>query len=304
MDEHSILCTLCSSKEVTPINNTIRNNTDNRFKMYECTSCGTHFIYPLPEENQLEVYYDGQFREEVHSTIYYDKIILSNIFNSFTPEAKQRVLRVAAELKPTDDILEIGCSVGYFLADVVNKVQTAYGTEWDSRARAYIDEVIHDPRIKTAVNPPDFNQRFDKIFMFHVLEHIANPIQYLIHLKPLLKEGGKIYIEVPNIDDILVKTFHCDAFKDFYYKISHLFNFNEKGLQYIFEQSGYDFDIRFIQRYDISNHFYWLANKVPNGRGAYSNMFSDQLNEEYIKSLIKAKQTDTLFAVISPSILS
>jgi len=298
-----IQCTLCGNKDITIINNKIRNVTDDSCRMYECSLCGTHFIYPQPKEEQLEIYYDGQFREEVHTSIYYDKDVLTKVFHGFSLEATQRVARIEDDLNISDDILEIGCSLGYFLSAVADKVHIAYGTEWDSRARAYIDEVIHNAKIKTSLNPQDFGIKFDKIFLFHVLEHISDPVQFLINLKPLLKERSKIYIEVPNVDDILVKTFQCDAFKDFYYKKAHLYNFNENGLQYIFEHSGYNYDIQFIQRYDISNHLYWLANRRPNGRGAYSNILSDQVNDEYVKSLVNSKQTDTLFAIIHVHLL-
>ncbi|MDF2944249.1 MAG: methyltransferase, type 11 [Herbinix sp.] len=298
MAEYNIKCTLCKSGEINPIHNKIRNITDDSSKMYECTTCGTHFLYPQPKDEELEDYYDGQFREEVHTSLYYDKAELNKVFNKFTFEANRRVARIENELQLSDEILEIGCSVGYFLDAIACKVNAVYGTEWDSRARLYIDEVIHNPKIKTSKNPQDFSKQFDKIFMFHVLEHIVDPVQFLVDLKPLLKEGGKLYIEVPNVDDILVKTFRCDAFKDYYYKKAHIYNFNEKSLQYIFNQSGYEYDIRFIQRYDISNHFYWLANGKPGGRGFYQNILSNQVNEEYVKSLVMAKQTDTLFAVI------
>ncbi len=289
-------CTLCGSYDIEPIDSQIRNVTDNLHKMYRCNSCDTHFLYPQFAEEQLEAYYDGQFREEVHTSKYYDEATLTKVYDRFYPEAQQRVARVEAEIKPSDEILEIGCSVGYFLNAVSNKVKNVFGTEWDNRALSYIDDVLQNSKIKTAHNPQDFEQGFDKIFMFHVLEHIANPVEFLIKLKPLLKDNGCIYIEVPNVDDIMVKTFNNSAFKDFYYKKAHLFNFNEKGLSYVFEKSGYHYQIEFIQRYDISNHFYWLANQKPGGKGAYTHLLSSSLNEEYIQCLKTAKQTDTLFA--------
>lgn len=299
MNELNIECPLCKQDDITPIHSKVRNIPDASSKMYKCEHCQTHFLYPQPQEEQLEVYYDGQFREEVHSAAYYDKAKLDTVFQAFSPEASTRVSRIEQELQPTDELLEIGCSVGYFLSAVVNKVQTAYGTEWDSRARAYINEVLADPRIRAKKNPQDYQMQFDKIFLFHVLEHIADPILFLNGLKPLLKKTGKIYIEVPNVDDIMVKTFRCDAYMDYYYKKAHLYNFNETGLNYIFEHCDLSYDIRHIQRYDISNHFYWLANKNPGGKGYYKNILSDQVNEAYVKSLIDAKQSDTLFAVIS-----
>lgn len=147
-------------------------------------------------------------------------------------------------------------------------------------------------------NPQDFNCKFDKIFMFHVLEHIEDPVTFLENLKPLLNPKGKIYIEVPNVDDILVKTYECNAFKDYYYKKAHLYNLNEKGLKYIFNRAGYQFKFDFIQRYDISNHLFWLGKGIPKGQARYAYILGNAVNDEYVTALKESKQTDTIFATI------
>lgn len=294
------ICPLCKGLECELIDATIRNDNEKKYKMYKCKDCETHFINPLPTANDLENYYDGYFRKEVHTEIYYDNEYLKSIFQSFLPEAKLRVQRVEKDLCLSDRILEIGCSVGYFLYSIQNKVSLAYGTEWDSKSRMFIKDEFKSKIIKTSKNPEDFNLIFDKIFMFHVLEHIEDPINYLKSLKKYLQPDGKIYIEVPNVDDVLIKTYACKDFINFYYKKAHLYNFNEKGLGFIFDHAGFEYQIEYIQRYDISNHFYWLANRKPGGQKAYSNILSEEANKAYINSLIAGKQTDTLFAIISP----
>lgn len=292
-----IQCTLCHSETIMYIPNKIRNDTAGIYKMYRCEHCQTHFLYPKPAKPQLQEYYDGTFREEVHSDTYYNYEVLDNVFKKFSPEAKIRVERVADELSSEDEILEIGCSVGYFLATAADRVKAVYGTEWDKKAQQYICDCLKKSNIKVSDNPEDFNRKFDKIFMFHVLEHIEDPISFVKGLKGILKPEGKIYIEVPNVDDILVKTYECDAFKDFYYKKAHLYNFNEKGMSYIFEQAGYQYRIDYIQRYDLSNHLYWLGKGLPGGCRKYADILGDVVNSEYIKALKEHKQTDTLFAV-------
>ena len=42
-------------------------------------------------------------------------------------------------------------------------------------------------------------QKFDLITMFHVLEHLENPVLDLAHLGQFLNPGGHFIIEVPNI---------------------------------------------------------------------------------------------------------
>lgn len=298
MDKTEIYCTLCKSKEIEGTANSIRNNTDPNCKMYICKNCETHFMWPLTTNEALEKYYDGDFRTEVHTEAYYDKARLDATFARFSVEAGIRVERVKCDLNLEDEILEIGCASGYFLNAIEPFVKCAYGTEWDSQFLSYIRDNLDGSKIKVSKNPQDFDKKFDKIFLFHVLEHIAEPIEYLFELKSLLKEDGKIYIEVPNVDDIMVKTFHCDAFINYYYKKAHLYNFNEKGLRYIFENAEYEAEIEYVQRYDISNHFYWLAIGLPGGKGKYKDIFPESLAEEYEKALKVSKQADTLFAKI------
>lgn len=291
-----ISCTLCKSKNIDYIPNKIRNDTEGIYKMYRCEKCETHFLYPKPIEEHLKEYYDGKFREEVHSNSYYEYDTLQTVFTRFSPEAKQRVKRVEKELKPTDEVLEIGCSVGYFLSAIADKVSTVYGTEWDKKAQSYIRDCIEKDNVFVGNDPEDFEKQFDKVFMFHVLEHISEPVDFLKGLKGLLKTDGILYIEVPNVDDVLVKTYKCDAFKDFYYKKAHLYNFNEKGMAYIFSQAGFNFEIEYIERYDLSNHLYWLGKQMPGGKGFYSGVLGEEVNRVYVEALKKQKQTDTLFA--------
>ncbi|MDE5778562.1 MAG: class I SAM-dependent methyltransferase [Lachnospiraceae bacterium] len=291
-----VCCTLCKSKNISYIPNKIRNDTEGIYKMYRCEDCETHFLYPKPVEEQLKDYYDGKFREEVHSESYYDYETLQRVFARFSPEAQQRVRRVEKELQPVDEVLEIGCSVGYFLSAIADKVNAVYGTEWDKKAQKYIRDCLGKDNVFVGNDPEDFGKQFDKIFMFHVLEHIGEPVDFLQNVKGLLKSGGILYIEVPNVDDVLVKTYQCDAFKNFYYKKAHLYNFNEKGLAYVFQQAGFNYEIDYIERYDLSNHLYWLGNEKPGGKGFYAGVLGEEVNRVYVEELKKQKQTDTLFA--------
>jgi len=293
-----VLCTLCNSEDTIYLPSQIRNDMAGEYKMYCCSACETHFLYPRPVSEQLKDYYDGKFREEVHSEHYYDYEVLNGVFQRFLPEARQRVERVAEDLNIEDEILEIGCSVGYFMEAIADKVGIVCGTEWDQKAQRFICDNTKHENIRVSSNPEDFGKQFNKIFLFHVLEHIEEPVAFLESLKAVLKPGGCIYIEVPNVDDILVKTYQCDAFKNYYYKKAHLYNFNEKGLMHIFENAGYQYEIDFIQRYDLSNHLHWLHTGKPGGKGRYAQVLGKEVNDAYIKALKEQKQTDTLFAKI------
>lgn len=297
MEEKIISCTLCGCKDTEKIDSLIRNADNDKYKMYKCSCCETHFLYPRPDEEQLEEYYDGAFREQVHSQAYYEKSYMDRVFSKFFKEAQVRTDRVKDDMSKTDCVLEIGCSVGYFMKAISPYVGKVYGTEWDKKAGQYIKDTY--PEFMVSQNPEDFGVKFDKIFMFHVLEHIANPIDFLIGLKKILNPGGVIYVEVPNADDILVKTYKCKAFMEHYYKLAHLYNFNEVGMNYVLEKAGLKGEINYIQRYDISNHLVWLGQGVPKGNSRFADILGDDVNNAYVDALVKAKETDTIFVKIS-----
>ena len=69
----------------------------------------------------------------------------------------------------------------------------------------------------------NFNgKKFDIIFLFHVLEHIQNPKNFLLEIKKHLKDSGTIYLEVPNIDDALYSIYNLKSYKEFYFRLPHV----------------------------------------------------------------------------------
>ena len=75
-------------------------------------------------------------------------------------------------------------------------------------------------------------QKFDLITMFHVLEHLENPVLDLAHLGQFLNPGGHFIIEVPNI------TYADMAFSHKWHP-GHLFSFTNDTLALLIEKAGF-----------------------------------------------------------------
>ena len=72
-------------------------------------------------------------------------------------------------------------------------------------------------------------ERFDLVSMGHVLEHIPNPVAYLVELRErFLTTGGYLLVEVPNL------YFH-DCFE-----IAHMSSFSSHTLKQTIGKAGYD----------------------------------------------------------------
>lgn len=46
-----------------------------------------------------------------------------------------------------------------------------------------------------------FDEKFDVITMFHMIEHLVNPTEFLQKIKEHLEEDGELIIETPNADE-------------------------------------------------------------------------------------------------------
>jgi 2-polyprenyl-3-methyl-5-hydroxy-6-metoxy-1,4-benzoquinol methylase len=285
------VCPLCQSRRTAPVATKIRHAENSQLGVWLCGNCDVQFLHPMASVDELTDYYNGEYRKEYVHQSYYCQEEMDKFFQENLREASQRLDRIRRQLDPQDEVLEIGCASGYFLSTVAPWVKSAAGTEWDANNEQYAKAKGFDVRR----NIDEFAHSFDKIFLFHVLEHILDPVAFLKGLRPFLKENGVVYVEVPNRDDVLLKTYHLKSFCDFYYQTAHLWYFNRISLEYVCRQAGFSIHMEPLQRYDFSNHIHWMTRGVPGGQGMYAELFSDDCNQAYIKSLAKNWQTDTLF---------
>jgi SAM-dependent methyltransferase len=71
-------------------------------------------------------------------------------------------------------------------------------------------------------------ERFDLISLAHVLEHLPDPVNYLVHLREhLLLPGGWLLLEVPNL-------FAHDSFE-----VAHLISFSLSSLTQVLRKAGF-----------------------------------------------------------------
>ena len=96
-------------------------------------------------------------------------------------------------------VIEMGCGPGNFLAKVRPYVGRVSGAEYNrvaiEQARAKgLNVVSFDESFLL------FKEEFDRVFAFHVLEHVAAPLEFLERLRAFLKPRGKIGVSVPNQD--------------------------------------------------------------------------------------------------------
>lgn len=170
-----------------------------------CGNCGLGRIDPLPTEKELSDWYTSQYRQQYKGA---EKPALRHVLRAGR-NALERWQWVCAHsdvlarvgTHPNRRSLDIGASSGEFVALMQHVGFIASGIEPHQGYAAYAREVmqlnIHTGTLLEELQKIE-NSSQDLITMFHVLEHLAEPVKALRHIGEKLAPDGVLYIEVPN----------------------------------------------------------------------------------------------------------
>lgn len=278
-------CVLCCNNTFVTITSKLRNNISR--KVVRCKKCS---LVSLKTPTKNTVNYSAKKYRKLHSPVLNKVLSPKEMFDSQIEFQKNRIDRVNHLLKSKSTVLEIGSSTGHFLFSIKNKVKKVVGIELDPRhaafARKYCKIEVHEQPIEKI----KFEQKFDVIFMFQVFEHIPNPLEFLSSCKKFLKPNGTMYIEVPNINDVLLSVYNISSFKEFYYREPHVYYYSEKTLGKMLRKAGFSGRTKTIQEYTMLNHIHWILTQKPQksqSEGYNMLRFEDAVSKKYAKKLEK-----------------
>jgi SAM-dependent methyltransferase len=238
-------------------------------------------------------FYDNDYTEENHGAQDWRAFL-----NDCSKDDQRRFLQLQA-LIVNRNFLDVGCGAGGVLLLAQKIAKQVVGVEPQSLWR----NVLGDAGVAVAsalTEVADTSQ--DVISLFHVLEHIADPLVFLRELLKKAAPGGRLLIEVPNADDALLTLYENKPFSEFTFWSPHLFLYNHAALTRLLEKAGIaknKISISQYQRYPLSNHMMWLAHGRPGGHSQWSFLDSPALDQAYAAQLASLGRCDTLIAWVS-----
>ena len=172
------------------------------FGLRRCGGCGLFFTSPRPRPEQLGRYYEGvysgpggeaMFAAQTHEGLRY------------VNEARWRYVARHLTLTPEDRVLDVGCGYGAFLAFVHGRSGARlFGVDTDPGSIAgNLCREHGDLRLGTVAEARFEEGSFALISLLHSLEHMPDPVACLRELRPLLRPGGLLLVEVPNFRSLL-----------------------------------------------------------------------------------------------------
>lgn len=171
----------------------------------QCSRCGLGRVDPFPSAGETDQWYADHYRRSYKGAAEPSlRHVLRAARNALMRwewlNQQQLVLPWKDTYRQTRS-LDIGASSGEFVA-LMHKVGIdAYGIEPNNAYAAYAKANLHLKVLKGSLEHrlQDFEpESFQLITMFHVLEHLVEPIQSLRLIAKHLAACGILYIEVPN----------------------------------------------------------------------------------------------------------
>lgn len=141
------------------------------------------------------------------------------------------------KLSKEDHLLEIGCGNGFLLNSLLKMgYKNVFGIEPSIEAVGFADKNIKK-KIKISVLKPNlFKIKFDFIFFFQTLDHIAEPGKFLKECYRLLTPGGYILAFNHNIESLSSKIL---GEKSPIIDIEHTYLYNPQTLRKIFGKNKF-----------------------------------------------------------------
>jgi len=227
-------CCLCSSAEQKPY------LTVEGWTLVRCPQCGLIYLNPRPPADRLENTYTSDYFNKIISS---DPIVLptdQSKIKQYVGSQAPRIWQVSRYAVPPGRLLDIGCGPGYFLARARQEGWDAQGLDVSEWAANYAKEHFG---IDVRVGTPDriialWQNEFDVITMFHVLEHLSNPLASLMEIKQSLRHQGILIIIVPNIGSFEAR--HAGQSWEGLRLPYHLYHFTPKTLNHMLNKAGFD----------------------------------------------------------------
>ncbi|MDA3875628.1 MAG: class I SAM-dependent methyltransferase, partial [Halothiobacillus sp.] len=163
-------------------------------------------------------------------------------------------------------LLDIGCGNGDFLVSAQEAGWQVLGLEPDPKAAATTRQRGLDVTVGTVDILAGESSSFDAITLSHVIEHVHEPVQLLQAVHRLLKPGGVVYIDTPNIQSHGAQLF----WKNWrgLETPRHLALFNPASLTGLLSASGFD-DIKMERRTAVQQGMYLMSLRMATGRSPY-----------------------------------
>ncbi len=198
---HSMECPGCGEigmRTLFRAGDRLYQTTDKYFLVVECRTCRLIRLEPRPTPQELASYYPPEYwyaPKSGDTASWFEESYRRLVLRDHV----KFVMRAMENSGHSGPVLDVGCGGGLFLKMLRERGLAVLGLETSEEAataawrRNRVTVVCGD----LGSSPID-RGTCAAITMFHVLEHLHDPVSYLRSARDLLLPGGRLVVQVPN----------------------------------------------------------------------------------------------------------
>jgi SAM-dependent methyltransferase len=173
--------------------------TRKSFLLVECAKCELIRLYPWPSPAELAAFYPDHYWFDAGEDTSGQ---LAERYRRFVLADHVRFVMGAVRAARIDaPVLDVGCGGGLFLRMLQDRGIPVLGLDVAVAAAGVAWRRQGVPAVCASLSRAPFPPAtFSVVTMFHVLEHLYDPAAYVDEARRLLKPGGRLIVQVPNID--------------------------------------------------------------------------------------------------------
>lgn len=227
---------------------TLRGRTKTRpFGVYWSRQFDHGFLSPSPTTAELNALYEVPAYEDYLSgrgapapvvrNSFYEKALFK--FAYLADRSSNHVAEIILATSRNPTICDIGCGSGRFLTLMQERGAIVTGVDPSAVSQDANKRAGHEFFLGTAEQLPEAisGRQFDVVTMFQSLEHCRDPMKALSNARRLVRPGGLLVVDVPNMDCLSARIYrqawwHTDAGR-------HLQFFTPKSLAHCCAQAGF-----------------------------------------------------------------
>lgn len=257
------VCPACGNAEVRVLfeaGDDLFHTTDRRFHVVECRSCRLLRLTPRPGPTELWRYYPREYwfvpeRDPASQLIeLYRRAVLRDHVR-FVEKALSRA-------EADGLVLDVGCGGGLFLRLLKERGHTVVGIDFSLAAAGVAWEHNGVPALCGSLSQAPLPAgSCAAVTMFHVLEHLYEPAEYLRAAHTLLQDDGRLIVQVPNAASwqFLLLGEHWRGLE----VPRHLWNFRTGDLEILLDRSG--FEVVRVKHFSLRDNPACLATSLAPG---------------------------------------
>jgi SAM-dependent methyltransferase len=215
------------------------------YSILKCGACGLGVTSPFPEAGQAgelnRTTYSGEQRAAVYAVREKE---LEARYGGYLARIKR--------FRPAGALLDVGCSIGLFMKAARQEGFAVTGVELNGDCAVYgrgkfgLD--IRASALQVAGFP---DGAFDIVTLFDVLEHAPEPRGLLAAVNRVLKSGGLLVVQSPNLDSYMARLM-----KENWRWLTppdHLYHFTPGAMRRLIEAQG--FSVRAVRTWEPASDF-------------------------------------------------